>query len=88
MHTSLDRPDAANLRTANDRAFAAPIALIADARQRGDIVDSEPDSVAMAVLATLQGLAVLVTSGMSGDRRVDTLVSDTITTLVHGLQSR
>jgi AcrR family transcriptional regulator len=87
MHTSLDQADAPTLRAANDRAFAAPIALLAGARQRGDIVD-EPDRVAMAVLATLQGLAVLVTSGMSGERPVDALVSDTITTLVQGLQPR
>lgn len=88
MHTSNDRPDARHLRDANDRAFAAPIALIADARRRGDIVDTNPDRVSMAVLAMLQGLAVLVTTGMSGEQSLDTLVSESIEVLVDGLRPR
>jgi hypothetical protein len=46
------------------------------------------DRVAMAIFATLQGLAALVTSGMSGDRPVSVLVADTIQTLVDGLRPR
>jgi hypothetical protein len=88
MHTSNERPDAGHLRAANDRAFAAPMALIADARRRGDIADTDPDRVAMAVLAVLQGLAVLVITGMSGERALDGLVSDTIEILVDGLRPR
>ena len=88
MHTSNDRPDAGHLRAANDRAFAAPKALIADARRRGDIAGTDPDRVAMTVLALLQGLAVLVTTGLSGKRPLDTLVSDTIEVLVDGLRPR
>jgi AcrR family transcriptional regulator len=86
MHASRAQPGAGRLREANDRAFAAPVALIAAARQRGDIVADDPDRVAIAVLATLRGLAVLVASGMSGDRPVDALVAGTIETLVHGLR--
>jgi AcrR family transcriptional regulator len=88
MHTSIDRPDADDLRAANDRAFEAPMALIADARRRGDIADTEPDRVSMTVLALLQGLAVLVTTGMSAARPVDTLVSNAINVLVEGLRAR
>jgi AcrR family transcriptional regulator len=88
MHTSNDRPDAQHLREANDRAFAAPLALLADARRVGDIVDADTDRVSMAVLAMLQGLAVLVTTGMSGERSVDTLVADSIEALVEGLRPR
>jgi AcrR family transcriptional regulator len=88
MHTSNDRPDAQHLREANDRAFAGPIALIQDARSSGNIVDTDLDRVSMAVLAMLQGLAVLVTTGMSGDRPLDTLVSDSIEVLVNGLRPR
>jgi hypothetical protein len=50
------------LREANDRAFSAPIALIAAAQSNGDTVADDPDRVALAVLATLQGLAWLVSS--------------------------
>lgn len=85
MHASKDR--AGDLRRANDRAFRAPVALIERARAEGDIA-GDADRVAMAVLATLQGLAVLVTSGMSGDRPVGPLVAGTIETLVEGLRPR
>lgn len=88
MHTTNDRPDAPQLRAANDRAFAAPIALIADARRRGEIADTDADRASTAVLAVLQGLAVLVTTGMSRERPVDTLVSNTIEVLVDGLRPR
>jgi hypothetical protein len=69
-------------------SFRAPAALIAEAQASGDIVASDPDRVAMAVLATLQGRAVLITTGMSGDRPVGPLVSGTIATLVDGLRPR
>ena len=88
MHASKDRREVESLRRANDRAFRAPSALIAEARERGDIVASDPDRVAMAVFATLQGLVVLVTTGMSGERPVDLLVSGTVETLVDGLRPR
>jgi hypothetical protein len=42
----------------------------------------------MAIFATLQGLAALITSGMSGDRPVGALITGTIRTLVDGLRPR
>lgn len=42
----------------------------------------------MTVLAVLQGLTVLVATGTAGDRPLDTLVSDTVRTLVEGLRPR
>jgi AcrR family transcriptional regulator len=87
MFTSLHRPGAdPSLREANHRAFATPIALIADAQANGDIAADDPDRVAMAVLATLQGLAWLANSSVIGDRPIDTVVAETIETLTNGLQ--
>jgi AcrR family transcriptional regulator len=87
MFASLHRPGAdPSLREANDRAFAAPIALIAHAQAGGEIVADDPDRVAMAVLATLQGLAWLANSSVIGDRPIDTVVAETIETLTGGLQ--
>lgn len=88
MHTNNDRPGAEYLRAANDRAFAAPKALIENARRRGDIADIDPDRVSMAVFAMLQGLAVLVSSGMSRERQLDALVAGAIEVLVDGLRPR
>jgi AcrR family transcriptional regulator len=85
MFARKDRTDRPALQAANDRAFAAPSALIADALASGDITSDDPDRVAMAVLATLQGLAAVITSGMIGDRPVNTVIIGTIDTLIHGL---
>jgi AcrR family transcriptional regulator len=86
MFASLHRPGAdPALREANDRAFAPPIALIADAQASGEIVADDPDRVAIAVLATLQGLAWLANSSIVGDRPIDRVVAETIQTLTHGL---
>lgn len=76
------------LRAANQRAFAAPRSLIAGAHARGDIADEDDDRVAMAVLATLQGLASVITGGMIGERHPGTVVAGTVHTLVNGLRSR
>jgi AcrR family transcriptional regulator len=87
MFASLHGPGAdASLREANDRAFAAPIALIANAQANGDIIADDPDRVAIAVLATLQGLAWLANSSIIGDRPIDTVVAETIEMLTHGLK--
>ncbi|HEX4658654.1 MAG TPA: TetR/AcrR family transcriptional regulator [Streptosporangiaceae bacterium] len=88
MFARKDDPRRPELRAANDRAFAAPSALIAEAIDRGEIASDDPDRIAMAVLATLQGLAAITASGMTGERPVDTVVSGTIRTLIHGLRPR
>jgi len=88
MFASKNRPAAAELRAVADRAFALPSAMITKAQLDGEITGGDSDRVAMAIFATLQGLAALVTSGMSGDRPVPALVGDTIRTLVDGLRPR
>jgi hypothetical protein len=86
MFARKEKTDSPELRAANERAFAAPRALIADAHARGDIADQDHDRVAMAVLATLQGLASVITGGMIADRQPGTVVAGTIHTLVNGLR--
>ena len=56
-------PDAA-LRRRADRAFAAPLALIAEGQAAGEVVAGEPEQVGMVAFATLHGLAALVNNGM------------------------
>ena len=86
MFARKDDPDRPELRAANQRTFAAPVALIDGAMRDGEIVDDDPDRVAMAVLATLQGLAAVITGGVIGDRAPETVVAGTIHTLLHGLR--
>jgi AcrR family transcriptional regulator len=88
MFARKDRPDAPELKAANERAFAAPSALIARAQADGEIDGTDPDRVAMALLATIQGLASIVTSGMIGDRPADAVVTGTVHTLLRGLTPR
>ena len=88
MFERKDKADAPELHAANVRAFAAPSALIADAFAAGEIADPDPDRVAMAVLATIHGLASIVINDMIGDRSVGTVVDGTIATLIHGLAGR
>ncbi|GAA1304387.1 putative TetR-family transcriptional regulator [Planotetraspora silvatica] len=86
MFARKDRPGAPELLEANGRAFAAPVALIAGAQAAGEIDSEDPDRVAMALLATIQGLASIITGGMIGDRPVDAVVSGTIEILLRGLR--
>jgi AcrR family transcriptional regulator len=86
MFARKDRADSATLRAANDKAFAAPSALIADALAGGEIDNDDPDRVAMAVLAMLQGLATVITSDMIGDRPPESVITGTVATLLHGLK--
>jgi AcrR family transcriptional regulator len=85
MFTRKDHPE---LRSANERAFAAPSALIATAIASGEIDSDDPDRIAMAVLATLQGLAAIIASDMTGGRPADRVIAGTIQTLIHGLRPR
>ena len=81
-------PDAEHLRVANHRAFAGPIALLEQAAAAGEIDGDDPERVNTAVLAVLQGLVVLATSGLAGPRPIGESVASTISTLVNGLGRR
>lgn len=76
------------LLAANDRAFAAPLRLLAEARDRGDIEPDTSGRVDMTLLALLQGLTVLASTGMHGDLPLDALVTGCVETLMSGLRPR
>jgi AcrR family transcriptional regulator len=88
MFASKNWPDAEHLLRANERAFAAPVSLLEQARGDGDIADADVDRVNMAVLAVLQGLAVMAHAGLAGSRPMNDVVSGTVTTLADGLRPR
>ena len=81
------RPGAASsLTAAGERAFEAPLALIADAQAAGEVVPGDPEQVAMVAWAALQGLAMLANSGMI--EVTDELVTGAVERLVLGLRPR
>ncbi len=89
MFTGKHRPGAsAGLREAADRAFAAPLDLIRDGQQAGDVVDGDPYSVAVVAFAAMQGLAALVNGGMVRGTALDELVDHAVERLVLGLRPR
>ncbi|AUA09079.1 TetR/AcrR family transcriptional regulator [Streptomyces solisilvae] len=88
MHHPKDVPRDERLTAANDRAFAAPLRLLAEARARGDIDPDTTGRVDMTLLALLRGLTVLVATGVHGDRPLDELVTGTVNTLLTGLRPR
>ncbi|MFE7127593.1 TetR/AcrR family transcriptional regulator [Streptomyces sp. NPDC057617] len=88
MHGPKEGSRGDRLREANDRAFAAPVRLLAEARARGDIDPDTTGRADMAVLALLQGLAVLAATGMNGAKPLGVLVSETVETLLAGLRPR
>ncbi|WP_433192834.1 TetR/AcrR family transcriptional regulator [Nocardia sp. CA-107356] len=73
------------IRMAGHHAFAAASALIDEAIDDGAIVD-DPDLAAMAVLATVHGLAMIVTGDRIDERPVHAVISRTVHTLISGLQ--
>lgn len=77
-----------SLREAADRAFAAPLGLIADGQASGDVVRGDPNGVATVAFATIHGLAALVNAGMLEATALDELLGDTIDRLVLGLRPR
>lgn len=90
MFTGKHRPGAAEeLRAASERAFTAPLELILRGQRSGEVVPGEPERVALAAFATLQGLASMASTGMLGEAiPLDDAVTATVERLVLGLQPR
>jgi AcrR family transcriptional regulator len=89
MYAGKHRPGAAaSLRAAADRAFEAPLALIAEGQAAGEVVPGDPDRVSLVAWAALQGLASLVNAGMLDHAGLDEVVADAVHRLVLGLRPR
>jgi AcrR family transcriptional regulator len=89
MFAGKHRPGASDhLRTAAERAFEAPLALIAEGQAAGEVVPGEPERVATVAWAALQGLASMVNSGMLDGAALDDVVTDAVHRLVLGLRPR
>ena len=76
------------MRAAADRAFVIPLAVIGAGQQAGEIVAGDPESIALAAFAMLQGLATMATGGMLGDHDPDAAVATAIEQLLAGLRPR
>jgi AcrR family transcriptional regulator len=88
MFAGKQRADAEDVRETADRAFAVPIAVIAEAQAAGELAPGDPGRVAIAAFATLQGLATIANGGMLDGAPVDAVVTDAIDQLLDGLRPR
>ncbi|MBF6221554.1 TetR/AcrR family transcriptional regulator [Nocardia abscessus] len=71
-----------------DAAFATPVALISEAQQLGEVIEGDPRRIALSAVATLQGLATFVGSGVIAAETAEELLDETITHMIDGLRPR
>jgi len=76
------------VRAASERAFQAPLALIAAGQAAGDVVPGDPARLATVTWAALHGLAAMANGGLLGAAPLDALVADAVDRLVLGLRPR
>jgi AcrR family transcriptional regulator len=70
------QPDA--LREASARLFTAVGDLIGQGQQAGTLPPGDPERLRLLLIATLQGIAALVTSGRAPARQIDALITDAV----------
>ena len=88
MYAGKHRPDAAAIREAAERAFAAPLALIADGQAGGDVVASDPERIGALAWASFHGLAAMANGGLLDGAALDVLVDEAVVQLLEGLRPR
>jgi AcrR family transcriptional regulator len=84
MFAGKHREDAGALHAAADRAFTALLDLIVQGQAEGALERGEPQRVGLVLLATIQGIAALVTGGMVRPEQLDELVADAIAHFLRG----
>jgi AcrR family transcriptional regulator len=72
------------LHDAAEAAFAVVLELIEQGQAQGALGRGEPERIGLVLLATLQGIAALVTAGIVGAERLDELVPDAIARFLRG----
>jgi AcrR family transcriptional regulator len=88
MFAGKHRPGAdPGLREAADRAFEAPLTLVAQGQAHGDIVAGDPERVAMVAFAAAHGIAALANNQMLPDD-LDAVVGAAVERLILGLRPR
>jgi AcrR family transcriptional regulator len=88
MFAGKHRPGAApSLRVAADRAFEAPLTLIAEGQAGGEIVAGDPEGVGMVAFAAAHGIAALANNQMLPND-LDAVVTAAVERLVLGLRPR
>ena len=89
MFARKHHPDASEqLAAAVDRSFESFVRLIADAQQRGEIVEGDPERIKLVAAASLHGLAALIASRALPAEDALADLDDHVHHLLHGLKPR
>ncbi|MFJ6668003.1 TetR/AcrR family transcriptional regulator [Streptomyces sp. NPDC091383] len=89
MFARKHRPDSsARLGAAVDRTFGSLTRLFADAQASGEIVDGDPERIALAAAAGLHGLAALIAGCTLDADEVMAGLDEHVHLLLHGLKPR
>jgi AcrR family transcriptional regulator len=84
MFAGKHREDSGTLHEAAERAFSVVLELIDQGQAQGALEPGEPERVGLVLLATIQGIAALVTSGIVQAEQLDELVADAIAQFLRG----
>ncbi len=88
MYAGKHQPGAERLREAADRAFEAPLRMVTEAAEKGDIVAADALRAGMVTWSTFHGIAAMANNGMLGDVPLEPLADDAVEQLLHGLRPR
>ncbi|MDQ6811377.1 MAG: TetR/AcrR family transcriptional regulator [Actinomycetota bacterium] len=84
MFAGKHREEAGALHEAAEHAFSVVLELIQQGQEQGALERGEPERVGLVLIATIQGIAALVTSGIVQAEQVDELVADAIAHFLRG----
>jgi AcrR family transcriptional regulator len=84
MFAGKQRQPSGTLHEAADRAFSVVLELIEQGQAEGALEPSVPERIGLILLATLQGLATLLTSGIVDPEQLEGLVTDAIAHFLRG----
>ena len=89
MFDAKHRPGAPKeLLQASDKAFSHGRALFADGQASGEVVEGDPNRLALVAYASLQGLISISTDGKFKGISLDTLVPEIMDRIILGLSPR
>jgi AcrR family transcriptional regulator len=88
MYAGKHQPGADALREAADRAFAIPLALFAQAQERGEIAAEDGLRAGLVTWSAFHGVAAMANSGLTGDEPLEPLVDLAVDQLLDGLRPR
>jgi AcrR family transcriptional regulator len=84
MFAGKHREGAGALQEAAERTFSVMLELIQQGQDDGALERGDPERVGLVLLATIQGIATLITGGMVQADQLDGLVADAIAHFLRG----